>query len=102
MSNIARGSLPFYDDPPMVQAVYAGSACKCQIVGNGTLQHPLDVSRCAMHAAAPAYAWAWAMVPEDIRERILAAADPWVADAIDAIAKATGVVDEAAGAVRPG
>lgn len=44
-----------------------------------------------LFAAAPAYARAWAMVPEDIRERILAAADPWVADTIDAIAKATWV-----------
>lgn len=41
-------------------------------------------------AAAPAYARAWAMVPENIRESILAAADPWVADSIDAHAKAEG------------
>jgi hypothetical protein len=50
---VARGALPFYDDPPMVQATYAGQPCGCQIVGNGTLQHPLDVKRCPTHETAP-------------------------------------------------
>jgi len=36
-------------------------------------------------AAAPAYAVAWAMVPEEIRERVLAAAEPWVGKTLDSL-----------------
>lgn len=52
--NLAIGSAPQYCGPePFIQAVYAGQPCGCQIIGNGTLPHPLDIKRCAKHDAAP-------------------------------------------------
>ena len=49
---IRGGSLAFYLDPPFVQATYAAQPCGCEIIGNGTIPHPLDVKRCAMHEAS--------------------------------------------------
>lgn len=46
------GSLPYYGDPPMLAGTYASQPCGCEIIGNGTLPHPLAIKRCAKHEAA--------------------------------------------------
>lgn len=51
---IAAGSHPYWIEPPVLSATYAKRACGCEVVGNGTLPHPLDVKFCKVHAVAPA------------------------------------------------
>lgn len=36
----------------MVNVVFAARDCACRIIGDGTLQHPLTIKRCPLHAAA--------------------------------------------------
>ena len=49
----ALGTHPYYcGEEPFIQATYEDSGCGCQIVGNGTLPHPLGIKWCAKHATA--------------------------------------------------
>lgn len=50
----AIGAAPQYCGPePLLQAIYREPGCGCRVVGNGTLPHPLAISYCPKHAAAP-------------------------------------------------
>lgn len=91
-----RGSLPYYDNPPGIQATYAAQPCGCRIEGNGTLPHPLTIERCPAHAAALTLLEAAKVVLAGLVERVRLAPSGAV-PVFDGIADLADAINEAEG-----